>query len=1310
MRPAAEDRHGDRGLDRPVTAEAPTRGKVFISYSRRDLAFADRLCEALKTRGFEPLIDRSDIYVFEEWWPRLQALVMQADTILFVLSPASVGSRVCGDEVNYAAGLNKRFAPLLYQKVDNAQVPEALRRLNYLHFDDPERFDQNLETLIEALTIDIEWVRKHTEWGALARRWKEAGKPGPRGLLLRPPPLEDAERWIALRPAGAPMPTEETQAFIAESRRAETRRRNVMAASVAFAAILLVTAGAALFIARQSQDLAEERRLKALTEESRRFATLSRTELDAGSPSRAALIAVEGTRLFGNRSGSDESDAALLAAYARSAWLQGPVMVHRDQVDAAAFVPGDDRKVMTASSDGTLCLWDAATGTRVGEPLVPNKSFAITGLFFSPDGRHFVTTSDREAQLYVTEGVRLLGRMEHSRPVWSVAFSGDSRRFATASSDGYARVWDTETGDAVGDALLHQRTDGLGSGDQIASIDLDRTGSHLVVITLQNEAWLWEIASSKQIGERKPGVNTAKFSPDGQRLLLSGNSGAELWDSQLKQRIAGFERETWQPKLVLHQAIFSPDGNKVLTLGYDNGTSEIELWDAATYQRRTVIRDPSRVHWVVFNGDGSRLATAGDDDQARVWEAATGLRVGPLIRDEKYWPFSSKPNGIGLDTTEPGAIRQVRFSADGNWLVTASRNGFAQLWDARSFSPVDEPPEPRSKDLRTLFSADGSLGVEVHDKDVRVIDLDGATEGRVFDYPSDIERARVSANGKYLITVTADRLVGVRTIEDGDLIFRGRHQERPFDADLSPDGTTLASLDGWVHLWDVANRKHLRTIEQPRGFRSVTFAPDGKRLATTDSDGAAKVWSIETGEAVAKSMQHDFNMQSGMYDDIPVLSFSGDGSRILTASSSTLRLWDVVAGELVAARTHAAQITSAVFSPDGKRILSSSADGTVKLWNAATLTPIRTFTHRGAVFAIDFEKNASAGAERIVTLSFAEGITIWDVATAAPLVNIDTRGVLPVFDKGRVSFSADGTIVAASSANGIRRWAADRALWPRDRLPLLAYLSAFPALTSSDRTRYLEAAGQQEAIASRARDLCDTMAADLFFKPTSRRGYGATVTSITPREREPEVLRVCRTSQETHPDNPHFGYQVGRVLVRMKRQKEALQEFEKAAAAGDVDATVAIGQVYLDPLSGLSNPQKAIEIYQKAAAAGIGPGQRELAKLHLEGKDIGRDRNKAAELLAVAARQGDGEAARLLAELRENADDRSLPADYGEAILYWSLAVEIAERAGLEDRYAAARRASLARHFRDENDPAVLERTWLSLQAAISALNRQSRK
>jgi WD40 repeat protein len=63
------------------------KAKVFISYSRKDLAFADRLDTALRARGFEPLIDRSEIYAFEDWWKRIQALIAQADTIIFVLSP-----------------------------------------------------------------------------------------------------------------------------------------------------------------------------------------------------------------------------------------------------------------------------------------------------------------------------------------------------------------------------------------------------------------------------------------------------------------------------------------------------------------------------------------------------------------------------------------------------------------------------------------------------------------------------------------------------------------------------------------------------------------------------------------------------------------------------------------------------------------------------------------------------------------------------------------------------------------------------------------------------------------------------------------------------------------------------------------------------------------------------------------------------------------------------------------------------------------------------------------------------------------------
>ncbi len=88
--------------------EAGPKAKIFISYSRKDMDFVDRLDAALKARGFEPLIDREEIYAFEDWWKRLQALIIGADTVVFVISPDAVGSDQALREVEYAASLNKR--------------------------------------------------------------------------------------------------------------------------------------------------------------------------------------------------------------------------------------------------------------------------------------------------------------------------------------------------------------------------------------------------------------------------------------------------------------------------------------------------------------------------------------------------------------------------------------------------------------------------------------------------------------------------------------------------------------------------------------------------------------------------------------------------------------------------------------------------------------------------------------------------------------------------------------------------------------------------------------------------------------------------------------------------------------------------------------------------------------------------------------------------------------------------------------------------------------------------------------------------
>jgi formylglycine-generating enzyme required for sulfatase activity len=215
---------------------------VFISYSRKDQAFADRLEAALKVRGFEPLIDRGEIYAFEDWWNRIEALIGRADTVVFVLSPDAAKSEVALKEVAYAASLNKRFAPIVCRRVADGAIPAPLQRLNFIFFDDPARLDASADELAEALETDIAWIRRHTEFGEAARRWIESSRAS--GLLLRPPMLDQAEAWMAFRPRGAPEPTTETEAFIAASRKAEItarRRSRILSAALytMFSSIIL---------------------------------------------------------------------------------------------------------------------------------------------------------------------------------------------------------------------------------------------------------------------------------------------------------------------------------------------------------------------------------------------------------------------------------------------------------------------------------------------------------------------------------------------------------------------------------------------------------------------------------------------------------------------------------------------------------------------------------------------------------------------------------------------------------------------------------------------------------------------------------------------------------------------------------------------------------------------------------------------------------------------------------------------------------------------------------------------------------------
>jgi TPR repeat protein len=209
----ASPKPGDIAAPQQASRPDPAdKGKlrVFISYSRDDLHFADQLDAALNTCGFECLIDRHGISGGEEWKRRLGNLISEADTVVFVLSPTSARSEICAWEVEEATRLGKRILPVICRPPKGASPPPRLRDLNYIFFyEDPKVSDSGFGTglakLVAALNTDFDWLREHTRYLQRAIEWDRGGRPANR--LLSGDDIAEVKTWVARRPKNAPEPT-----------------------------------------------------------------------------------------------------------------------------------------------------------------------------------------------------------------------------------------------------------------------------------------------------------------------------------------------------------------------------------------------------------------------------------------------------------------------------------------------------------------------------------------------------------------------------------------------------------------------------------------------------------------------------------------------------------------------------------------------------------------------------------------------------------------------------------------------------------------------------------------------------------------------------------------------------------------------------------------------------------------------------------------------------------------------------------------------------------------------------------------------
>ena len=112
---------------------------VFVSYSRRDSDFVGRVVRSIEEGGKEVWLDTEGIVDGEVFPPAIRRAIEQADTFLFVITPAAVESPFCASEVDHASDLHKRIVPVLREPVPDDQLPAEIRDRNWIPFTERER-------------------------------------------------------------------------------------------------------------------------------------------------------------------------------------------------------------------------------------------------------------------------------------------------------------------------------------------------------------------------------------------------------------------------------------------------------------------------------------------------------------------------------------------------------------------------------------------------------------------------------------------------------------------------------------------------------------------------------------------------------------------------------------------------------------------------------------------------------------------------------------------------------------------------------------------------------------------------------------------------------------------------------------------------------------------------------------------------------------------------------------------------------------------------------------------------------------------
>lgn len=950
------------GGEAPATGDpANGRMKVFVSYSRADVAFADELLAELEDRGFDAILDRHDIDPGEAWKSRLGALLLSADAVVFVLTEKSAGSPICAWEVDEARRLAKRIVPVAPGPFEGAP-PQALADLNWIHFYTTSAIPgsgllDGARKLDRALRVDLAWLRQQTLLQEQTSRWTGRGAAPDSPLLLRGELLAEAHIWTQRLPAGSIVP-EGIAAFLAASDAHESRlkaeaqsgllareeavkasqeaaaektrlNRRVRHISIAALVAGVVFAGvaAALFYFASVKS-AEGNDLRAAL-----FAQTSQQLSDKGDHAKALLVAVAGDPVANvgfiesllRPEGNAPVRAALERAYASN------MMARAETANSIPFFIGASASgatYLTADDNVPAEVW------RFGEA----KPALVLGALGDEMPLPAISTNGAYIAISDARGAISIRNVASTQLEWTIPAQGatvdrDAPMSLAVSDDGAQVLAGYDFAD---NALLWHRDQpetptAFPVQDSTIGVAISASGERIAYVD-DGDVVVWKIGDAAPLRRFSTNEEMFKVALSGNGFIaaaLEADGELYLWNVETGDTIVE-RRDEANPALGL---AVDPDGSRI-AVGRLNG--EIDLISSADGSMLGTLSGQSAlVFALAFSPDGQQLFSGAVDRTVRRWD------LRPKAPSKNY--------EVGLNSW------QMLLSPGGDRALLRDLEDGVVIWKVGDPRMPARERVPGNSNL--AFHPDGiRFAVDPNNRPIEIREPGAAAgalklEGIEYRYASSMA---FSPDGKNLLAgIDGNRAAMWSLARPAQPIWQRDGFSESLDVAFSGDGSQfiLVSANREIEIWRTGDTAPIQTLALDRiqPVSAIAFAPDGLSYAIAFDNG--EILLLKVGET------SPFRTLKTMSQEMHSIAFSPDGQHLLGATGESALLWRIDSASPVETFPKAAR-TGATFLPNGRQFMSAGAN--VKVWD---LNPI-LFASAAEQTRLACEKLAAIGVTR----------------------------------------------------------------------------------------------------------------------------------------------------------------------------------------------------------------------------------------------------------------------------------------------------------------------------------------------------------